>query len=234
MDTPPPHRARRRRLRALEVAAYALGATLVLAYSVARLAAEAARADGVAVYQSAQALASETEEGTAPSELPQDTRVIDQSSWSSQRVRAFAASMGLDLRPEGLLRIPSLGLEVPIYAGTGELALNSGAGHIEGTAALGARGNTGIAAHRDGFFRLLERIDLDAELLLHVDGRELRYRVFSIEIVMPEEVHVLADTGTSSITLVTCYPFYFVGAAPQRFVVRADLVEPMPPAAVGS
>jgi sortase A len=153
---------------------------------------------------------------------------IDQSLWSSRRIRAFAASLANPGVPEGILRVPELQIAVPIYAGTSEINLNRGAAHIEGTAALGANGNIGIAAHRDGFFRKLKDIAIDADVYLDVESRSLRYRVVEISVVMPAEIHVLAPTDIPSITLVTCYPFYFLGDAPQRYIVRAELADALP------
>jgi LPXTG-site transpeptidase (sortase) family protein len=124
------------------------------------------------------------------------------------------------------LLIPSIRLEVPIYPGANELNLNRGAAHIDGTAPLGADGNVGIAAHRDGFFRGLESLHIDAEVILEVGAQAMRYRVVDIFIVKPTDVYVLAPTERASVTLVTCYPFYFAGNAPERYIVRAELVEP--------
>ena len=124
--------------------------------------------------------------------------------------------------PSGVLRIPSLDLEVPIYSGTSAANLDRGAAHIEGTSALGGAGNAGLVSHRDGFFRKLGDIAIGDELELETAGGRLSYRVVDLAIVSPRDVHVLAPTGTPSVTLVTCYPFYFVGHAPQRYVVRAE------------
>jgi len=99
--------------------------------------------------------------------------------------------------------------------------LDRGVGHIEGTATPGAEGNSGIAGHRDGFFRGLK--DIAAGDVIELDtlhGRE-SYRVERTWIVDPEDVSVLDPTTTRALTLVTCYPFYFVGSAPRRFIVRA-------------
>lgn len=146
----------------------------------------------------------------------------DQSLWSASRVRAFRHSFSRET-PEGILRIPSLTLEVPVYGNTGETNLNRGAGHIEGTASLNTPGNVGIAAHRDGFFRKLKDVQLGDSLYLDTRTRAVRYRIVDIRIVNPSDVSVLAATPVPSVTLVTCHPFYFVGPAPQRFVVRAQI-----------
>jgi sortase A len=203
---------RGRWLRRVEAVAFAAGVSLILWYAAARFAAEEARADGIAAFH-------EAKRAVLLAPPP------DQSLWSPQRVEAFEESRATASAPDAVLSIPSLKLEVPVYPDTGEQSLDRGAGHIEGTAPLGGTGNTGIAAHRDGFFRKLERVDLGTDVVLDVGERTLRYRVSSIEIVMPTDVRVLAETASSAITLVTCYPFYFVGAAPQRYIVRADAVE---------
>ncbi|HET9473546.1 MAG TPA: class D sortase, partial [Steroidobacteraceae bacterium] len=82
-----------------------------------------------------------------------------------------------------------------------------------------------IAAHRDGFFRKLKDVELGMDIYLEQGGRTLRYHIVEISIVMPEESAVLAPTDRPSVTLVTCYPFYFVGSAPKRFIVRGELDE---------
>jgi sortase A len=149
----------------------------------------------------------------------------DQSLWSPQRIAAYAAARKAADAPEALLRIPRLALEVPVYGDTSDLNLDRGAGHIPGTAGLVEDGNIGIAAHRDGFFRKLKDVELDMDIFLEHGGRTLRYRIVEISLVTPEEAAVLAPTGRPSVTLVTCYPFYFVGSAPQRFIVRGELDE---------
>lgn len=126
--------------------------------------------------------------------------------------------------PRAILRIPSLRLEAPVYAGTSTAVLNRGAGLIEGTAWPGSDdGNIGIAAHRDSFFRPLQDVRRGADLYIDTVQSTRRYTVTSISVVEPRDVAVLADTGRPSVTLVTCYPFHYVGAAPQRFIVRAEL-----------
>ncbi|MCC5793465.1 MAG: class D sortase [Chromatiales bacterium] len=121
----------------------------------------------------------------------------------------------------GVLRIPAIGLEVPVSYGTGPLALGRGAGVVEGTALPGEAGNVALAAHRDSHFRGLAR--LSPGDLIEVDSSEgtMAYRVTALSVVEPTDVHVLADTGEPVLTLVTCYPFHFLGNAPQRFIVRA-------------
>ena len=118
--------------------------------------------------------------------------------------------------PLAVLRIARIHLVVPVLEGASDVALNRGVGHIEETAMPGTGGNSGIAGHRDGFFRGLKDVVLgDAIELETLQERQL-YRIERVWIVNPEQVSVLDSTPAQSITLVTCYPFYFVGSAPQR------------------
>jgi len=123
-----------------------------------------------------------------------------------------------------VLRIPKIHLAVPVLEGTDALTLNRGAGRIAGTVRPGESGNIGIAAHRDGFFRRLKNVHVgDAIELASLDGTET-YTVDSIRIVSPDDIKVLAPRAHPSLTLVTCYPFHFVGSAPQRYIVSASLL----------
>jgi len=154
--------------------------------------------------------------GVSASQLP------DQRLWSPERVRAFRASMNRDAPPPlAVLRVPRLEVSVPVLEGTDEWTLNRAVGHIEDTAAPGTDGNVGIAGHRDGFFRALKDIRVGDEIEIETLTRVLRYQVERAWVVGPDDVTVLDDTAAPTITLVTCYPFYFIGPAPQRFIVRA-------------
>lgn len=127
--------------------------------------------------------------------------------------------------PDGLigrLEIPRLGVSVMVVEGTGDPLLRRAAGHIAGTALPGEPGNVGIAAHRDTFFRPLRNIRGSDVITLTTGRATYRYRVVSTKIVSPADVAVLESDGTAVLTLVTCYPFYFIGAAPKRFIVRAE------------
>jgi sortase A len=148
---------------------------------------------------------------------------VDFTQWSPQRVTAYKDSLALkkDL-PLAILRIPKIHLEVPVFNDTDDLTLNRGVGRIVGTAQIGQPGNVGIAGHRDGFFRGLKDVGRDDVVELVLPGRIDQYVINDIQIVSPENVSVLDATPTSTLTLVTCYPFYFVGSAPQRYVVTAS------------
>ena len=122
----------------------------------------------------------------------------------------------------GRIEIPRLGLSVVIAEGTDEATLRHAAGHIEGTGLPGRSGNVGIAGHRDTLFWPLRNIQQDDMITLTTLQGEYRYRVVSTKIVSPSDVAVLNPDGNEILTLVTCHPFYFIGPAPNRFIVRAE------------
>ena len=124
----------------------------------------------------------------------------------------------------GEIEIPRLGLKVVILQGDSSQVLRRGIGHLPNTAMPGELGNVGLAGHRDSFFRPLRKIHPGDMITLRTLKGELRYRVESTQIVSPANVEVLAPTGKRELTLVTCFPFNYVGAAPNRFIVRAVLV----------
>jgi sortase A len=149
---------------------------------------------------------------------------VDFALWSPQRITAYRDSLATkkDL-PLAILRIPKINLEVPVFNDTDDLTLNRGVGRILGTAQIGQPGNVGIAGHRDGFFRGLKDVARDDYVELARPGFIDKYVITEIQIVNPDDVHVLDATASPTLTLVTCYPFYFVGSAPQRYVVTASL-----------
>ena len=138
-----------------------------------------------------------------------------------QRIEAPETGNAPDAAVLAILRIPGIALEVPVNYGTDEWVLLRGAGLVEGTALPGSKGNVAIAAHRDTHFRALKDLVLGDRIELVMLDRTQTYVVTGLSVVEPTDVHVLADTGEPVLTLVTCYPFYFVGHAPQRFIVRA-------------
>lgn len=154
----------------------------------------------------------------------------DFKNWDAGRVRAYNDSLWKRAgSPLAVLEIPRIHLTAPLLDGTDSLTLNHAVGRIEGTAKPGEPGKIGIAGHRDSFFRGLKNVAPgDAIELRTPTGRDL-YTVDRIQIVTPRDASVLRPEDTPSITLVTCYPFYFVGSAPKRFVVTAYLTEHLPP-----
>jgi len=121
----------------------------------------------------------------------------------------------------GRIEIGTLGLSAMILEGTGAGILRQAVGHISGTALPGQQGNVAIAGHRDTFFRGLRNIHKDDEIILTTLIGTYRYHVNFTQVVEPEDIWVLDRSDASMLTLVTCYPFFFVGPAPKRFIVRA-------------
>lgn len=123
--------------------------------------------------------------------------------------------------PIGRLEIPGTGISVIVAAGTDKLTLRRGVGHIDGTALPGEPGNVGLAGHRDTSFRGLRKLrPADRIFLVTADG-SFEYAVESLRTVAPEQTDVLDPSSQPTLTLVTCYPFDYVGPAPLRFIVRA-------------
>lgn len=148
---------------------------------------------------------------------------------SSESLRGSPASPALPptIGPDGLIgrvEIQRIGLSAVVFEGTGKSTLRHAVGHIPRTAMPGQPGNVGIAGHRDTFFRPLRNIQTNDVITLTTLSGEFRYSVVSTRVVPPTEVSVLDPDGTEVLTLVTCYPFYFVGSAPARFIVRAKRI----------
>jgi sortase A len=196
-------------MKLLEIMLWTVGALLVALYFGAQAWGEWARERGVSMFIEAQQSDASPRVAWEP---PAEVDVPDAVAVAVQSPNEAVIAV---------LRIPGIELVVPVNYGTEDQALRRGAGLIEGTALPGTSGNVAIAAHRDTFFRGLK--DLVLGDLIELDSRERTqtYRVIGLSVVEPTDVQVLADTGEPVLTLVTCYPFYFVGNAPQRFVVRA-------------
>jgi len=120
-----------------------------------------------------------------------------------------------------MIEIPRIGVSAVVVEGVTPHELRIAAGHVPGTALPGEIGNVGIAAHRDTFFRKLSDIRQGDAIMLTTAFGSYQYTVESTAIVDPSDVEELRDAAQPTLTLITCYPFYFVGAAPQRFIVRA-------------
>lgn len=198
-------------LRVAEVACFGAGLALIGVYLGARVVGEVGRQQELDRFGQVRAAA------------------IDTRMWSPARVEHYRQSLAADVgAPLAVLRIPKIGLEVPVLDGTDDLRLNRGVGWIEGTPKPGELGNVGIAGHRDGFFRGLKDVVVGDPFELETATGVERYVVDEVRIVEPTEIGVLAPSGYPAITLVTCYPFYFVGSAPQRYIVRGRGAAPRP------
>jgi sortase A len=134
----------------------------------------------------------------------------------------------------GRLEIPRLGVSTVVRAGDDARTLQLAVGHIPGTALPGDAGNVGLAGHRDTFFRKLSDVRPDDEIRLVTREGTFRYLVERTNVVEPSDVWVLDATEHPALTLVTCYPFTYVGTAPQRFIVRAALDDASPSASAGA
>ena len=208
-------------LALLEASLLVGGASLLFVFLVVKGSQADQRELGLAAFYDSQRM--DTMVGSSGDPLMGSMLAVpDQSLWSEKRVQAYQESLNrAEDIPLGVLSIDRLNVEVPIYDGADELNLNRGVARIQGTAAMNAPGNLGIAGHRDGFFRgLKDAVEGDVVQLRTAEGLQ-SYRVTEIVIVDPTEVSVLAQTEERSLTLVTCYPFYFVGQAPKRYIVKA-------------
>jgi sortase A len=166
--------------------------------------------------------------------LQRDRRAASQMTAQPVSVIAPRAAPAAAGSLIGRIEIPRLLLSVVVVEGVDRTSLRRAVGHIPGTALPGEDGNVGLAGHRDTFFRQLKDVKIDDEIQISTPIGNFNYQVVSLRIVDPENVGVLAPSGENVLTLVTCYPFYFVGPAPKRWIVRARQVssQAVPPSDV--
>lgn len=146
----------------------------------------------------------------------------DTSLWNATRIDDYEASLKVEFSPPlGILTIEKLNIQVPIYNGTDDVTLDRGAGRIKGMAKMDEDANLGISGHRDGFFRTLKDIEVGDDIEIQTTRGVEKYAVTAINIVPKSNVSVLDPKTEKTLTLVTCYPFYFVGHAPKRYIVTA-------------
>ena len=213
-----------RPVRILERVLIAAGLLLIGAWTAVRLSGAYSERTEIRRFQAARDEVRSRQSGTPPATPAALSRPAapDTTLWSPRRLRAYEESLARESEPPlALLRIPSIGLEVPVLEGTDDFTLNRAVGRIEGTARPGQPGNVGIAGHRDGYFRGLKDVGVGVAIELETPGDSRTYRVSDVRIVSPDDVSVLDPTPEPTLTLVTCYPFYFVGDAPKRYIVRA-------------
>lgn len=238
----------------LEITLLSFGVSLLAFYFVARAGGELERQQAIAMFTEARASATFGEDQTAGAgwvepvkyesngPLPEDwifgeLQLVNavyhtphQLHRSAIQAQAHGATTNGTVEddealPVALLRINRVALEVPVYMDISERNLNRGAGLIGGTGLPDSNGNIAIAAHRDGYFRALADVAVGDVLELETLRTTREYRITEISIVMPTDLWPLDETDEPAVTLVTCYPFYFVGSAPQRYIVRAVAVE---------
>jgi len=162
-------------------------------------------------------------DGAIHDDGPHQAPNSEYSTSSIQRTKSYQANLGKPIESLAILRIPTLHLEVPLLEGTDAVTLNRGVGRIAGTSLPGQEGNIGIAGHRDGFFRKLKDIRTGDAIELVTTSETEIFVVDQIRITSPADVSALRPRAKHSLTLVTCYPFYFVGPAPSRYIVEASL-----------
>lgn len=214
-------------LRRLEFCCWGLGLALVIIWLVSTLWAGFGYRWALAAFEQSRpgvALAATPDSDQPPRSAVLEHSPPDQSTWSAERVRQYAeARWNVPLTPEAVIRIRSLGLEVPVFPGATEANMTRGAGRITGSPRFGEPGNVSVSSHRDGFFRKLEAIRVGDEIVVDTRAATYRYVVEEIRVTDPSDTVVLWPGDVPELTLVTCYPFNFIGRAPQRYVVRAEL-----------
>ena len=211
------------RTRKIERVLMITGLTLLTAWFAARL--HGTIGSRAAITQFEVENITNPTDGASVSSEPATGPPIDFRLWSSRRIAAHEDSLAKKTdAPLALLRIPKINLEAPVFNDTDDLTLNRGVGRIPGTAHIGESGNLGIAGHRDGFFRGLQSITPGDVVELARPRHTDKYVVSEIRIVASEDTYVLDPTSVPTLTLVTCFPFCFVGHAPKRYIVTAPLV----------
>mgnify|MGYP001818796633 FL=1 len=217
----------KRKLGWLELGLYLGGVALIAVFLFVRSDAERMRQEGLDAFQQSVELPNTDNPAQVRTQAVESNTVYtsprpNQDAWADKRIREYEESLKVAGDPPlAVLSIDHLDITVPVYNGTDEYNLNRGVGRIKGTAWVDAEGNLGIAGHRDGFFRPLKDIEIGDNMQLQTAGGTVTYAVSSIEIVEPDDVSVLSPTDERTITLVTCYPFYYVGHAPKRYIVKA-------------
>lgn len=146
----------------------------------------------------------------------QQAAAFERSAHANAPVRVRAGGL------IGMLDVPRLKLTTPVIEGDDEATLTRAVGHLPDTPFPWQEGNSAIAGHRDGLFRPLKDITVGDEIRFRTSRDEFRYRVIATSIVQPDDISVLHARSRRSLTLITCYPFYFVGNAPKRFIIHAE------------
>jgi LPXTG-site transpeptidase (sortase) family protein len=217
-------------LRLTELACWATGALLLSVQVGSSVVTQYGHDSALRSFEEARAAAARSSVAAAPAvRRGLGYAEPDQSLWAPERIRRYHQERwGLAGLPEAVIRIARLGLEVPVFDGATESNMTVGAGRIAGSPAFGEPGNVGLSSHRDGYFRRLKDIRVGDVIVVDTLSRSFRYVVEEIRITDPADTTVLWPGSVPEVTLVTCYPFYHFGNAPQRYVVRAELREETP------
>lgn len=198
--------------RAIEWGCWTLGASLLALHSTTALWAQYGRQVAVEEFEGSR----------------EQTLVVprpDRSLWAPTRTDEYERALRIPgIRAEAVIRIKSISLEVPVFAGATELHMTLGAGRVVGSPGFGEPGNVGVSSHRDGHFRKLKDIRVGDRIVVETRSASYTYVVQEIRITDPSDTSVLWPGSRPELTLLTCYPFYYRGQAPQRFVVRAEML----------
>jgi len=217
-------------VRTGEVISYVAG-TLFVGFFVVQLAqGEIQRRSDISEFSNMPQTASPTASSSTTATASGDTQALvevgapDTALWAPGRITDYQTSLKVEV-PEvlGVLSIPSVGLKVPVYPSDSDLLMDRGSGVIDGMAYPHEQGNIGIAGHRDGYFRVLKDVQPGDKIILQTLEGPKNFVINATQVVEIDDLALLQDTEEQSVTLVTCYPFYFVGHAPQRFIVTASL-----------
>ena len=155
---------------------------------------------------------------------------VEARRFQSEQTAAFERAASAAAAPSrvraggvvGMLDVPRLRLTTPVVEGDDDRTLKRAVGHLPDTPLPWEKGNSALAGHRDGLFRPLKDVKVGDEIRFRTTSEQLRYRVTKTSIVKPDDISVLEPRSTEALTLITCYPFNYVGSAPKRFVVHAE------------
>ena len=210
-------------LRIIERCLLTLGLVLLGFYVMARIHGVITLHAALRSFEESKEAAAADPAGSKPSSTTKKLTRTNYSLWSPERIRAYKSSFSrMSSPPLAVLKIRKFRLEVPVFDGMDDVTLNAGVGRIPGTARPDQRGNIGIAGHRDGFFRCLKDIAKGDTIELVTKNETKHFVVDKITITKPDDVQVLRP-ARPGLTLVTCYPFYYIGSAPKRYIVQASL-----------
>ena len=219
-----PVKVRSLAIRTVELLSYSTGLILTGFFAIQLAQGEVERQGAISAFEDQAMLASVALQDPLDQPPFKEPAQPDMSLWAPGRVVDYQSSLGVELPPiMGVLEVPSVELEVPIYQTASDQVMDRAAGVIDGMAYPHEGGNIGISGHRDGYFRVLKDVQVGDTITLQTLEGAKRFKIDATTIVDKADTTLLKDTRDQTVTLVTCYPFYFVGHAPQRFIVTASL-----------
>lgn len=199
--------------KTVEYLLWAVSATALLAFALEPLQRAHATDAALAAFAHSKSM-------TAAADL--SVPMPDQSKWSAERIDAYDPNVAVET-VEALLHIPKLRVSAPISEGLDHGTLDRAVGRASWGATIGASGNVVLAGHRDSFFRELGDLDVGDQIIVESRTGVLTYSITSTRVVDPDDIDAVQLTDEARLTLITCYPFYFAGPAPQRYLVFAAL-----------